>query len=91
MSDSSRQLELFAETAAVPDGYSEARVRAMAAERLTRILAEARAADRMPWPEERVRVYRHTVPNMTNWLPPDEAERVKAEFAAHMARFAQAS
>jgi hypothetical protein len=54
--------------------------------RLRRILGEARAADAVPWDYERTRLYKMIVPQMTNWLPEDEAARWKAEFAAEMRR-----
>jgi hypothetical protein len=36
---------------------------------LYRILAEARAARKMPWEPKRVSLYRTIFPQMTNWLP----------------------
>jgi len=39
--------------------------------RLYRILAEARAAQTLPWAPTRVSLYRTIFPQMTNWLPED--------------------
>ncbi len=41
-------------------------------EELNRILAEARAAETLPWDAKRAALYRTIFPQMTNWLP--EAE-----------------
>ncbi len=54
--------------------------------RLARILAEARAADAVPWSRNDEGMYEIIVPQMTNWLPPDEAARWCADFAAELAR-----
>ena len=54
--------------------------------RLTRILAEARAADTIPWSRNDEGMYEIIVPQMTNWLPPDEAAQWCAEFSAELAR-----
>lgn len=54
--------------------------------KLTRALAEARAADTMPWDVREARVWRIVFPNMANWLPEDEANRLRGEFAAEMER-----
>ena len=54
--------------------------------RLRRILAEARAADSVPWSRNDEGMYEIIVPQMTNWLPPDEAARWCREFAAELAR-----
>jgi hypothetical protein len=53
---------------------------------LHQILAEARAAQEMPWDPERVRLYRTIFPQMTNWLPDDEATQLRSAFAAELAR-----
>lgn len=54
--------------------------------RLTRILAEARAADSVPWNRNDERMYETIVPQMTNWLPADEAARWCREFAEELVR-----
>lgn len=54
--------------------------------RLEHILREARAASTFPWEPTRVSLYRTIVPQMTNWLPEEEAAGWRAEFEAEMAR-----
>jgi hypothetical protein len=79
------QAELFDENAA-PVLYraDPDRVRA----RLHKILAEARAAQTMPWDEKETRLYRTIFPQMTNWLPDDEAAQLRFEFETELARLA---
>ncbi len=59
--------------------------------RLRRILAEARAAQAMPWETTRVSLYRAIFPDMSRYLPEDEAARWCAEFEAEMARLGAAN
>lgn len=54
--------------------------------RLYRILAEARAARTLPWDPTRVSLYRTIFPQMTLWLPEDEADQLRLEFEAEMTR-----
>jgi hypothetical protein len=56
--------------------------------RLHKILAEARAAQTMPWDRNKVRLYQTIFPQMTNWLPDDEAAQLRFEFEAELARLA---
>jgi hypothetical protein len=53
---------------------------------LNRILAEARAAQAMPWDARRAALYRTIFPQMTNWLPEDEGAQLRFEFEAEIAR-----
>ncbi len=53
---------------------------------LRRILAEARAAETAPWGRGRTSLYRTIVPQMTLWLPDDEAAQWRFEFETEMAR-----
>jgi len=53
---------------------------------LYKILAEARAARTMPWDAKRVSLYRTIFPQMTNWLPEDEATQLRFEFETELAR-----
>ena len=88
-----RQPDLFGD--AQPDLFASAapaqpfvgrgdpdRVRA----RLGRILAEARAAETVPWSRNDEAMYELIVPQMTNWLPDEEAERWRSDFAQELAR-----
>jgi hypothetical protein len=51
---------------------------------LHKMLAEARAAQEMDW--EQRRLYRTIFPQMSNWLPKDEAARLCSELEAEMSR-----
>jgi hypothetical protein len=56
-----------------------------------RLLATARDAERMPWSERDARMWRIVFPNMANWLPDDEAEQLRFEFAREMERLNRAA
>lgn len=53
-------------------------------ERLNQILAEVRAAQELPW--GCASLYRTIFPQMTLWLPEEEAAQLRFEFAAEMER-----
>lgn len=53
---------------------------------LHKMLAEARAAQTMPWNAKDVLVYRTIFPQMTNWLPQEEAAQLRREFEAELVR-----
>jgi hypothetical protein len=53
---------------------------------LLKLLAEARAAQTMPWEPRRVTLYRTIFPQMTNWLPDDEGAQLRFEFETELAR-----
>jgi hypothetical protein len=54
--------------------------------RLYRILAEVRSARTVPWDSTRVSLYRTIFPQMTLWLPEDEAAQLRFEFEAELTR-----
>ncbi len=54
--------------------------------RLHKILAEARAAQKLPWEPTTVSLYRTIFPQMTNWLPDDEGAQLRFEFEAELER-----
>lgn len=54
--------------------------------RLHRILAEARAAEMLPWDRDKLLVYRTIFPHMAGWLPEEEAAQLRFEFDTEMAR-----
>ena len=56
--------------------------------RLARILAEARAAQTMPWDGNQRRLYEQVVPQMTRALPEDEGTRLRLEFERELVRLA---
>jgi hypothetical protein len=53
---------------------------------LYKILAEARAAQTMPWDSRRVTLYRTIFPQMTNWLPEEEGAQLRFDFETELAR-----
>lgn len=77
------QAEPFDENAApvVYHGDPE-RVRA----RLRRLIAEARAAQQLPWDADSVRLYRKIVPQMSLWLPEEEGRQLVLQFEEEMIR-----
>jgi len=54
--------------------------------RLHKILAEARAAETIPWGPGRVSLYRTIFPQMTQFLPEDEGAQLRFEFEAELER-----
>ena len=50
------------------------------------LLETARNAEAMPWPPRKARVYETIFPQMANWLPEDEAEQLRFEFAQEIER-----
>ncbi|MGD9537232.1 MAG: hypothetical protein AB7P52_06245 [Alphaproteobacteria bacterium] len=54
--------------------------------RLHCILAQARAAETLPWEPARVSLYRTIFPQMTLWLPEEEAAQLRFEFEAELTR-----
>ena len=54
--------------------------------RLHKILAEARAAQRLPWEPTTVSLYRTIFPQMTNWLPEEEGAQLRFDFETELAR-----
>ena len=77
------QPELF-EADAAPPAYRPNldEVRA----RLNKILAEARAAEKLPWEADKALLYRTIFPHMAGWLPDEEAAQLRFEFDTEMAR-----
>ena len=59
--------------------------------RLTRILAEARAARSNPWSPAQTHLYQTIVPNMTRWLPAAEAADWIDQFNREMNRLLDAA
>jgi hypothetical protein len=54
--------------------------------RLNRILAEVRAAEKLPWDTDKALLYRTIFPHMAGWLPEDEGAQLRFEFDTEMAR-----
>lgn len=80
--DSDPQPDLFGAEAAPAYRPDPDKVRA----RLHRILAEAKAAQALPWEPARASLYRTIFPQMTLWLPEDEAAQLRFEFDTEIAR-----
>jgi hypothetical protein len=53
---------------------------------LHKILAEARAAQKLPWEPRTVLLYRTIFPQMTNWLPHEEGAQLRFEFETEIKR-----
>lgn len=53
---------------------------------LLRVLAQARAAQSFPWDARRTLYWRTVFPQMTNWLPDDEAAQLRFEFETEIRR-----
>jgi hypothetical protein len=54
--------------------------------RLHAVLATARDADRMPWDPRKARMWQTVFPQMANWLPDEEADQLRFEFAREIER-----
>ena len=59
--------------------------------RLHKILAEARAARKMPWEPTQLSLYKTIFPQMTLWLPAEEAEQLRLAFDAEVERLSLAA
>lgn len=59
--------------------------------KLNALLETARSAQSMPWSERDARMWQTVFPQMANWLPEDEANRLRAEFARELERLKSAA
>lgn len=59
--------------------------------RLKSLIETAQSAEKMPWSEHDARVWQIVFPNMAKWLPDEEAEQLRFEFAREMERLRQAA
>ena len=59
--------------------------------RLHKILAEARAANKIPWGPGRLSLYRTIVPQMASFFPEEEGTQLRFEFEAELARLKRAA
>jgi len=53
---------------------------------LNAILAQMRAAQSIPWDDDRTALYRTIFPQMTNCLPDEEAAQLRFDFETELAR-----
>jgi hypothetical protein len=60
-------------------------------QRMMAVLEKARSAKTMPWSERDARMWQTIFPNMANWLPKDEANQLRFEFAQEMERLRKAA
>jgi hypothetical protein len=81
-----RQLELFGGEPGPAYGPDPERMRAQ----LHAILAEARAAQTIPWSDVTASLYRTLFPQMTFWLPEEEGAQLRLEFNTELARLTAA-
>jgi hypothetical protein len=78
-----QQSDLFGEDSPTPEYRPDPdSVRA----ELHQILAEARAAQKLPWEPKTVLLYRTIFPQMTNWLPDEEGAQLRCEFETEIRR-----
>ena len=59
--------------------------------RLKALLEKAKSADKMPWSDRDARMWQTVFPNMAKWLPEEEAEQLRFEFAQEIDRLRQAA
>jgi hypothetical protein len=59
--------------------------------RLNALIEKARSSDRMPWSERDARMWQTVFPNMANWLPNEEAQQLRFDFAREMERLKRAA
>ena len=91
-----KQVDLFdgdGETGLLPDEAAPRVYRAdpeKVREKMRRILAEARAASVMPWDEETLGYHRTVFPQMSLWLPEEEAAQLRFAFEEEIRRLAAA-
>lgn len=64
---------------------------AEARRRLERVLAEAKAADELPWTKRELEKWQILFPQMAGWLPEDEASQLCFAFAAEVERLKNAA
>ncbi|MEZ5785722.1 MAG: hypothetical protein R3D62_04400 [Xanthobacteraceae bacterium] len=81
--ESDAQTDLFGEDAPTPVYRADPDV--VRAE-LYKLLTEAKAAQPLSWAPKRIALYRTLFPQMSNWLPRDEAEQLCFAFETELAR-----
>lgn len=64
---------------------------ARARAKLKALLEIVRSASIMPWSERDARMWQTVFPQMANWLPDEEAEQLRFEFAREMERLKAAA
>ena len=59
--------------------------------RLDGLLTKVRNAPAMPWSERDARMWQTVFPQMANWLPDEEADQLRFEFAREIERLKAAA
>ena len=77
------QADLFGEDSPTPEYRADPDT---VRQELYKILAEARAAQSIPWDAKRTVLYRTIFPQMANWLPEEEGAQLCFEFETELAR-----
>ncbi|HEY5107182.1 MAG TPA: hypothetical protein VII73_10495 [Caulobacteraceae bacterium] len=77
------QLELFAQP--IVTVSTTPKVESVRA-RLEAVLAPLRSASELPWSERETARWKLIFPQMAGWLPPEERDAVRAEFASLIQR-----
>jgi hypothetical protein len=54
--------------------------------RLRTLLEKAKSAKKMPWSERDANMWQTVFPNMAKWLPEEEADQLRFEFAQEIER-----
>lgn len=83
------QPDLFADQPAQPRKVMD--FQAEARRRLTKLIEQARSADRLPWTERELQKLQILFPQMAEWLPGDEADQLRFEFAQEVERLRHAA
>lgn len=78
---------LFEERPAASDRPDAEKIKS----KLVALLVIARNASILPWAEREARMWQIAFPQMASWLPPEEGEQLKFEFAQEMERLAKAA
>lgn len=63
----------------------------VARQKLLSLLETARNAERMPWDKRKAGMWQIVFPQMANWLPEEEANQLRFEFAQEMERLKAAA
>lgn len=69
-----------------PGGHTKDTIRA----RMLRLIAEAKAAETLPWPRRRLHTHVVTFPMMARWLPEEEGAQLLLEFMTEIERLRRA-
>lgn len=83
------QADMFADHRPGPRKVMDFQVEAR--RRLERVLAEAKAAEQMPWAKRELEKWQILFPQMAGWLPDDERDQLCFEFAKEVERLQNAA